>query len=467
MEIRKPPSPVREPRESRSGWRRKWPIITLFSAIGIVSLIGAIAWSYTAQLRKFPPDVADPTALALPLPELPSVVVLPIASVTSTDQDTLLAGRFGDDLIRILARVPGLFVISPETSGRYGGGQFRIKSTAEALGVEFLISGTLTRLNKRYRVFLRVTNAFNGDVEWIDDYDVDPSELYKLPGLALPEIVDAMDVEIADEDVAEIAGRGPTSAEAWIAHAEAVAYRVANDQQSMANSLARLLEAHATDPGWADVPAEIAWTYLNAARRGWSVPGASTIPDVAMKGVEFAEIVIREDPRNSLGPAHKAALLALAGGDSETLITLWRDAGRLGPNTFAIQWELARILIRAGRYKDALPVMVHALRIHPRHPVALTQALAELQFAAGEPEAAFASLDAVIEKRPAAEDPRLMRIYLLGALGRKPEAADEAGAFLKLYPDFSFSRWSARQKRRGRPARSDWREILREAGISN
>jgi adenylate cyclase len=467
MEIRKLPPPVRETKRPGAGWRRKWPIVTMVSAIGIISLVGAIVWSYTAQLRKFPPDVADPTALALALPELPSVVVLPVASVTLTDRDTLLAGRFGDDLIRVLARVPGLFVISPETSGRFGGGQFRIKSTAEALGVEFLISGTLTRLNKKYRVFLRVTNAFNGDVEWIDDFDVDPNDLYKLPGIALAKILDSMDVDIAEDEVARLADRGPTSAKAWIAHAEAMAYRVDNDRQSMSNSLARLLEAHAADPRWADVTAEIAWTYLNAARRGWAVPGASSVPEVARKGIEFAEKVMREDPSNSLGPAHKAALLALAGGDSESLVALWRDAGRLGSNTFAIQWELAQILIRAGRHKEALPVMVHALRIHPRHPVALTQALAELQFAAGEPEAAFASLDAVIEKRPAAEDPRLMRVYVLGALGRKPDAAAEAGAFLKLYPDFSFSRWSARQKRRGRPTRSDWRDVLREAGISD
>jgi len=170
-----------------------------------------------------------------------------------------------------------------------------------------------------------------------------------------------------------------------------------------------------------------------------------------------------------MGPAHKAALLevggAAGGGDTEQSIAAWHAAARLGPNAFSIQWALSQALIRAGRHGEALPVMKHALRVHPRHPVALTQNLAELQFAAGDPGAAFASLDAVIEKRPAAEAPRLMRIYIHDALGRKAEAAAEVSTFLDLHPYFKFAEWSARQVRRGRPSRAEWRDVLRAAGI--
>ena len=60
-----------------------------------------------------------------------------------------------------------------------------------------------------------------------------------------------------------------------------------------------------------------------------------------------------------------------------------------------------------------------------------------------------------------------MRVYVLGVLGRKLEAAAEAAAFLKLFPNFSFSRWLAGQKRGGRLALFDWREVLWEAGIHN
>ena len=134
--------------------------------------------------------------------------------------------------------------------------------------------------------------------------------LFKLPSTALTDILEVVNVDFAKAEVAKLSERGPASAQAWIAHAEAVAYRVVSDEQSMSNSLARLLEAHTIDPGWVDVSAEIAWTYLNAARRGWIVPGTSSVSEVVRKGIEFAEIVVREDPRNSLGPARKAALLA-------------------------------------------------------------------------------------------------------------------------------------------------------------
>ncbi|MDE0809111.1 MAG: hypothetical protein OSB69_07240 [Alphaproteobacteria bacterium] len=437
----------------------------MFSALGIVCLVGAITWTYTVNLRRFPPDVADPTALAWALPDIPSVVVLPVAAVTLTDKDTLLAGRFGNELLEMLAGIPGLFAISPETSARLAGGQFRIKSTAEALGVRYLVTGTLSRVGKKYRVFLRVIDAFSGEAEWSEDYDTDPAYLFQVPGLALANILDAMDVDLEDHQVAKFAARGPSKPQGWTTFAEAVAYRVTGDRESMSNSLTRLLKVQDDDPDWSAPPREIAWTYLNAARRGWGGFDGATVSGLMSKGVGFADMLIKQHPESPFGPARKAALLTVIQGDTEETVALWREAARLGPNIFPIQWALSQVLIRAGRHQEALVVMKHALRVHPLHPVSLTQKLAELEFAAGRTEDAFKSLDAVLEKRPAAQDPRLMRVFVLGTLDRRADAAADVEEFLILHPNFSFSRWSARQGRRGRPERLDWKAILSAAGI--
>lgn len=461
------PKPREISDEAQTGWRRKWPQVTLFSAVGLILLAAGIAWTYTVHFRKFPPDVADRAALAWPLPEVPSVVVLPIASVSTVDRDILLAGRLSDDLTDLLARVPGLFVISPETSGRLAGGQFRIKATAEALGTRYLLSGTVSRVSagKIYRVFLHVIDAFNGEKEWVDSFDIEPDRLFEVYAKALPEILDALDLDLDDDAVTELAALGPGVPAAWIDYAEAVAYRVIEDRQSMADSLAKLKRAHAADPGWAAPAREIAWSYLHLARRGWTDATFPTTEDLLREGLRHADALTERDPKDPFGPARKAALLAESGGETEKTLALWREAARLGPNTFAIQWELAQVLIRAERYTEALPVMKRALRVHPRHPVALTQALAELEFAAGNPEVAFAALEAVIEKRPAAEDPRLMRMVLLANMGRVSEAEAEAKAFLALHGDFGFSTWQSRQVRRGRPGREAWRDTLIGLGI--
>ena len=465
MDDWKTPPPGYTADETRTGWRRKWPVVTLFSAVGVILLGAAIAWTYVVHFRDFPPDVADPSALAWPLPEEPSVVVLPIAAVTSTDRDILLAERYGDDLIELFSRVPGLFVISPETSSRFGGGQFRIKSTAEQLGVRFLITGNLSRAGTKYRVLLKVIDAFSGEPEWVKDFDVEPERLFEVSLKALPRMLDAMDVDLEDDQLAALRALAPSDPSAWIAFAEAVAYRVVDDRESMANSLPRLKQAHEADPEWAGPAREIAWTYLNAARRGWTGLDSPDAEDLARKGLRYADALIDRDPTDPFGPARKAALLREIDGDTEATLGLWREAARLGPNVFAIQWEHAQALIRAGRRAEALPVMKRALRVHPRHPVALAQELAELEFAAGDPEVAFASLAEVIKIRPAAEDPRLMRIFLLATMNRTAEAEAEAGEFLSLHSDFSFAAWSERQGRRGRPTRLDWRDTLLRIGI--
>ncbi len=466
MDDWKTPPPSYRPGEQPTGWRRKWPVVTLFSAVGVILLGIAIAWTYTVHFRKFPPDRADPAALAWPLPEGPSVVVLPISAVTSTDRDILLAERYGDDLIELFSRVPGLFVISPETSSRFGGGQFRIKSTAEQLGVRYLVTGNLSRSGgTQYRVLLKVIDAFSGEPEWVKDFDIDPEHLFEVSAKALLRMLDAMDVDLEEGGLAALRALAPTQSKAWIAYAEAVAYRVVDDRQSMANSLARLKQAHEADVQWAAPAREIAWTYLNAALRDWTSPEMPGREDLAREGLRYADALIGRDPRDPFGPARKAALLEVIHGDTEETLGLLREAARLGPNVFAIQWDYAQALIRADRRGDALPVMKRALRVHPRHPVALTQALAELEFAAGDPEVAFASLASVIKIRPAAEDPRLMHIYLLATLNRQADAEAAAREFLSLHPDFSFAAWSELQSRRGRPVREEWRETLLRIGI--
>ena len=447
-----------------SKWRRWFPMLTIFSGVGIVLLGAAMIWSYLFNLEKYPPDVADPDALALPLPALPSAIVLPFFSVTEVDRDLLIAHRLGTDLAQALARHAGLFLIAEQTSARFRGAQFQIKKTAEALGIRYLITGSVSRAGKKYRIFFRVIDAFTGDVEWANNYDRSPEKLLGVPDHALKMILDVLDVDLDDDDAERLFGRGASRYDAWVDYAEAVAYRVPDDRGSMTKSLARLMAAHAADPGWAAVAVEIAWSYRNAALRGWTEPGESGTGRLIDTAISYAEAAIKADPADPRGPALKAALLALK-GDGEASLDFWRAAAKLGPNSFTTHWGLAHALIAAGRHAEALPAMERALRLHPRHPVALTQFLAELRFDAGQPEPALTVLAKVIAKRPAAPEPRLMRAFILGSLGRWDAARAEIRALLDLYPGFSFSSWSARRVRRNQPARTNWLSVLRQAGI--
>ncbi|MBM85636.1 MAG: hypothetical protein CMM47_06405 [Rhodospirillaceae bacterium] len=446
-------------------WKRRWTLLTMFCTLGLGFLGFAMVWTYWSNYQRFPPDQADRDALAWPLPEQPSVVVLPIVSVTQTDEDELLATQFGQDLIAILARVPGLFVIAPETSGRYLDGQFHIKDTAEALGVQYLVSGTMSHVREKYRIFLKVIDAFSGEVEWVEDYDVDRAGLVSVIGQDFEEVLDALGVS-KDLEALSLPALASVSTEAWIAYREAVDYRIPGDRGSMEDSMARLEIASEADANWAAVPVEIAWTYLNAAKRGWpDLPSAAGKGNVRA-GMAHALHAMKLDPGNPFAAARMADLLETEGKMADAL-EIREKAAMLGPNSFSIQWALSQSLANAGRHDEALRVMRYALRLHPRHNIGLVQELAERELKVDDFDAAYKSIDLVLARRPASVEPMLLRIYVNGLEERWQEAKINVGHFLELHQGFRFSEWSARQLARGRPGREKWSSILEKAGIPN
>lgn len=457
MEVWNPPPPPDRP---ATGWRRRWPLLTLTSGVGVVLLGAAITWTWYRDFTDHPPDRADRSALLLPLPDRPSVVVLPFAPASTREADVLHARQLAADFTAGLARNRGLFVIAPETASRLRGGQFRIKATAEALGVAALLTAVLTETDSGTRAFLQIIDAFTGEPDWSHTAVLDPDRLHALPGQVLPEVVEELGGGTDGPPVP-----GPSDHAAWIAHAEATQYRVPGDRDSMAASLARLREAERADAGWSTVPAERAWIWLEAARRGWiGFGGSSDRAALIEAGLVAAERALQLDPGTSRAAALRADLLTLAGRGGEALE--WRErAARTGPNSFRAHWDLAEALAAEGSHRRAVSAMSHALRLHPRHPVAMDLRLAELQFLAGQGAESLAALERVLAKRPADPEPHLMQIRILAAGGEHRLARQRAGQLLKLYPDFSVDAWLRQRARRGLPDRADWRSVLIEAGV--
>ena len=456
METWTPPPP--DP--PRTGWQRRWPLLTLLSGVGVLLLGAAIIWTWYRDFTDHPPDRADREALLLPLPDLPSVVVLPFAAASTLSTDALEARQLSAGLTALLARNPGLFVIAPETASRLRGGQFRIKATAEALGVAHLVTAALTRSDAGVRANLRLIDAFTGEADWTRTVVLEPARVQDLPHGVADDLVSELD---GDRDVRP--GPGPASHAAWTALAEATWYRVPDDRESMAAGLARLAGAEAADPGWSAIPLETARIWYEAARRGWT--GFGGIPDRAglvAAGMGAADRALARDPESPGAAVVRADLLELAGRGGDALE--WRRrAVRHGPNSFRAHFDLAVDLAADGRHADAAATLAHALRLHPRHPVAMDLRLAELRFLAGQPDLALADLGRVLAKRPADPEPHLMQVLVLAELGDDTRIRKRIAALLRLYPDFSLEAWFDQRRRRGLADRSPWRADLLAAGV--
>ncbi len=137
---------------------RRWPPRKALGLIVFVLLAAAGVWWQIGA--TFLP--ASPGRFAYPLPEKPSVAVLPFINVSGATEHDHLAAGLTDDLITELSKVSGLFVIARHSVFAVRNKDSSIQDVAAELGVHFVLEGTLQRADTRLRINVKLIDALTG-----------------------------------------------------------------------------------------------------------------------------------------------------------------------------------------------------------------------------------------------------------------------------------------------------------------
>jgi TolB-like protein len=115
----------------------------------LIGVAGAVTW-----LRPWAPDVepASVERMAFPLPDKPSIAVLPFANMSGDPEQDYFADGMTEDLITDLSKISGLFVIARNSSFAYKGQSVTIRQVAEALGVRYVLEGSVRRAGDEVRI---------------------------------------------------------------------------------------------------------------------------------------------------------------------------------------------------------------------------------------------------------------------------------------------------------------------------
>ena len=158
-----------EPRVTRgkgSGFRgqgaeRRMAVIGL--SVVLVLAAGAALWQFFLRPLPAPPvEKADPKQMALPLPELPSIAVLPFVNLSEDPKQQLLCDGITDNIINALSKVPRLFVIARNSTFTYKGKTVKAKQVSEELGVRYVLEGSVQRSDDRVRINAQMVDALTG-----------------------------------------------------------------------------------------------------------------------------------------------------------------------------------------------------------------------------------------------------------------------------------------------------------------
>jgi adenylate cyclase len=163
-----------------------------------------VEWNHRA--RALPPASAVD---ALPLPDKPSIAVLPFQNMSGDPEQQYFADGMVEDIITALSRTKALFVIARNSSFTYKGKAVDIKQVGRELGVRYVLEGSVRRAGKRLRIAGQLIDATTGSHIWADRFEGDVADLFDLQDQVTTRVVGAIAPELEQAEI-ERASRKPT-----------------------------------------------------------------------------------------------------------------------------------------------------------------------------------------------------------------------------------------------------------------
>jgi adenylate cyclase len=122
-------------------------------------------------------EVASKEKMAFPLPDEPSIAVLPFVNMSGDPKQEFLCDGMTEEIITVLSKVPRLFVVARDSTFTYKGKPVKVKQVSEELGVRYVLEGSLQRSGDRVRITAQLIDALTGNYLWAENYPWDTGNI--------------------------------------------------------------------------------------------------------------------------------------------------------------------------------------------------------------------------------------------------------------------------------------------------
>jgi adenylate cyclase len=428
--------------------------------IGVIVVVAAVAiWSL--YFRPTPPlEVASKEKMAFPLPDKPSIAVLPFVNMSGDKEQEFFSDGITENIITGLSKISALFVIARNSSFTYKGKPVMVRQVAEDLGVRYVLEGSVQRSGDRVRITAQFIDALKGHHLWSERYDRDPKDLFAIEDDITKKIITALQVMLTQGEQAILRGKGTENLDAYLKCMEAGEYLLRMNKDANLMARQRAEEAIALDSKHSSAHAILGKTHIQDIIFNWSA-----------------------SPRESMGRAFESAKKALSLDDSNfeaRVVLAWiyllkreHDKGieecegavSLAPSAAHAAYAFGIILRFAGRVKDAIPMLERAIRLNPIPQAAYLCQLGLSYTFIGEFEKAIGICKKGLSKNPDDLVGRIALVVAYTSLGRESDAGAEVAELLRIDPKFSLE-YAAKTWPYKREADRDFvLTALRKAGL--
>ena len=412
----------------------------------------------TSQSNELPTDTGKP----LPLPDKPSIAVLPFQNMSGDPEQEYFADGMVEDIITALSRFKSLFVIARNSSFTYKGKAVDIKQVGRELGVRYVLEGSVRKAGGRVRITGQLIEATTDRHIWADKFDGALEDIFNLQDQVTMSVVGLIAPKLEQAEI-ERAKHKPTdrldSYDFYLRGMELVSTRTL---AQLPEALKLFKKAFERDPDYAAAYAMAAWTILLQQ----SISGVPLTDERRSDAIRLANLGATKGIDDAFALSRSGHVLTYLGHEYDRGASLVEQAVALNPNLANAWHSRGWVSLMCAEYERSIESFDRMIRLSPLDPLRVRawNGIAFALFSLGRYEEGFVSAKKAIQFLTEAHS---MGAYIVNAVraGHTLEAREAVARLLNLQPDFRASHAQKAFPIRSQETQDRITAALKEAGL--
>ena len=368
----------------------------------------------------------------MPLPDKPSIAVLPFTNMSGDPEQEYFADGITEDIITDVSKISGLFVIARNSTFVFKKQSVDVKEVGRKLGVRYVLEGSVRKVGMKVRINVQLIDAATGGHVWAERFDRDIEDIFVVQDEVTRRIVDALQVTLTGRERAGLAGRGKINPEAYDYLIRARSCFLQFNAPALVEARAMVERALAIDSGLAQrANAYLALLLSVEYVNDWNNPAA----DHLERALAFARKACEGSEYEANGYNALAATLTWLRRLDEAESAA-RRAIDIDPNLSDAHGALGNVLHFAGQHERGIASLERALRLDPQMNVWI-HACGRAQFALKRYDEAEATFKRRLIHMPRSDVTRAYLASLYGHTGRPEEARRVWGELMVINPKYT------------------------------
>jgi TolB-like protein/class 3 adenylate cyclase len=380
---------------------------------------------------------ALPVEAPLPLPDKPSLAVLPFQNMSGDPEQEYFADGMVEEITTGIARLPWLFVIARNSAFTYKGKAVDVKQVAQELGVRYVLEGSVRKAGNRVRITGQLIDTATAAHIWADRIDGALDDIFALQDQVASSVAGAIEPKLRQSEI-ERANRKPTAnLTAYDLYLRAVAQSYRYTDEGFAEAVALARQALAIDPSYAPAAALVGLCRGQQRVQGWGALSADDVAEACRLARQALEA--ERDDAETIGQA-AWTLFFLAGEVAMAAAALDR-ALALNPNA-PLAWLIKGAFHAARNQPEAaIEAIERARRLSPFDPLAFFYAvnIAAAHLLARRFEQAIEWADRALHDQPRLILAMRFKVAANAHLGHLDEARAELSRVLAIDPKLTIA----------------------------